>query len=220
MLNSTVSQCSTLAPPQEAPISAELMARHERLVRWVVRRQYLGELPFADAMAEGRIGLWRALAHYDPGRGTAFSSYAVPAIVHAVWEAVAADRKPAPCVSGFPAPVEPMDPGEWTCRGELRTAARALVEELPPRLRLVIVAHYGLGEVEAESFSAIGRALGITRQRVQQLHVEALLWLAHPAHSLASRRLLGLLSRAHYQRSLAQHYQRARSRRRLGRADR
>lgn len=32
---------------------------------------------FADALHEGRIGLWSALCHYDPKCGTAFSTYEV-----------------------------------------------------------------------------------------------------------------------------------------------
>jgi hypothetical protein len=74
-------------------ISGAQMARHERLVHWVVRRQWLGVLSFQDALHEGRIGLWSALCHYDPDRGTAFSSYAVPAIAHAVWRAVAMEAR-------------------------------------------------------------------------------------------------------------------------------
>ncbi len=220
MWGNTASQSTTVAPLQGAGISPALLARHEGLVRWVVRRQWLGSLAFADALHEGRIGLWQALQQYDPGRGTAFSSYAVPAISRAVWRAVAAHLQPAPAASYLPAPVELMDPDEWTHAGQLRAAIRGLVEELPPRLRLVIVAHYGLGDSEPESFTAIGRSLQVSRQRAQQLHVEALRWLAHPAHSLALRRLLGLLSRAHYRRALAQHYRWGRSRRRSGRAGR
>jgi RNA polymerase sigma factor (sigma-70 family) len=212
MWERTASQCTTLASPQGAGNSAEMMARHEGLVRWVVRRQWLGGLPFSEALHEGRIALWHALRHYDPARGTAFSSYAVPAIRHAVWQAVAAHHEPAPPASRLPAPVEVIDPDEWTHRGQLRAGTRALVEDLPPRLRLVIVAHYGLAEREPESFAAIGRTLQVSRQRAQQLHVEALLWLAHPAHSLALRRLLGLAGRADYQRALAHHYRSARSR--------
>ncbi len=84
----------------------------------------------------------------------------------------------------------------------------------------MIVAHYGLGETKPQSFAAIGHTLGVTRQRAHQLHVDALFWLAHPAHSLPLRRLLGLHTRAHYQRSLAHHYQTARSRRGGGRTGR
>src|SRR5207247_7147584 len=68
------------------------MAAHAGLVVWVVRGQWLGGLPFAEALQAGRIGLWRALMGYDPGRGVRFSSYAVPAIRRAVWAEVAAYR--------------------------------------------------------------------------------------------------------------------------------
>ena len=222
-MSSTAPQFNTIAPQQGGSISAELMARHEGLVRWVVRRQYLGELCFADALHEGRIGLWHALQGYDPSQGTAFSSYAVPAIARAVWSAVDRDRNERGqslsrvawaklLQSQTPLPAEVIDPDESLRLAETSAWLRSLVEQLPPRLRLVIVAHYGLGETEPQSYSAIGRTLGLTRQRAHQLHREALLYLAHPAHSLPLRRLLGLDSRVHYQRSLAHHYQRARSR--------
>lgn len=216
----TASQCTTVVSPKEARISPEMMARHEGLVRWVVRRQWLGGLSFTEALHEGRIGLWHALQHFDPARGTAFSSYAVPAITRAVWHAVATHRKPAQPATGISNPVEPIDPDQWLHRGQLCAQTRMLVDCLPPRLRLVIVAHYGLADTEPQSFAAIGRTLQVSRQRVQQLHVEAILWLAHPGHSLPLRGLLGLDSRAHYQRSLAHHYRKARSRRLKGRTDR
>lgn len=220
MLGTTTSQCSTLACPKEAQISAELLTRHEGLVRWVVRRQYLGDLSFADAMAEGRIGLWHALRRYDPSRGAAFSSYAVPAIAHAVWDAVAAGRVSAASGSYPPASAEPFDPDEFVHAGQVRAGIRALVDRLPSRLRLVVVAHYGLDGAEPESYGAIGRTLGVTRQRVQQLHVEALLWLAHPAHSISLRRLLDRASRAEYRRALAWVRQVRRRRRGSGRGRR
>ncbi len=71
------------------------MARYERLMHWVVRRQWLGKLSYVEALQAGRIGLWRALQGYDPQRGTAFSTYAVPAIARVVWRAVA-QAKPHP----------------------------------------------------------------------------------------------------------------------------
>lgn len=220
MLGKTAWQCTTSAPLGGAGTLAQELARHEGLVYWVVRRQWLGELPFVDALHEGRIGLWRALARYDPSRGTAFSSYAVPAIRHAVWSAVACHQPPArPTTRPWP-PVESFDPDQWVHAGQVRAGTRALVDRLPGRLRLVIVAHYGLGDEEPQSYAAIGRTLHLTRQRVQQLHVEALLWLAHPAHSLALRRLLEHNSRADYQRSLARAYRAARARRPGGRRGR
>ena len=82
-------ECSTSAVPRSEHDLAAQMATHERLVVWVVRRQWLGSLTFAEALQAGRIGLWQALCHYDPARGTQFSTYAVPAIAHRIWRAVA-----------------------------------------------------------------------------------------------------------------------------------
>jgi RNA polymerase sigma factor (sigma-70 family) len=62
----------------------QAIVRHERLVHWVARRQWMGGLPWADVLQVGRIGLWHALQHFDPGRGTAFSSYAIPAISRSI----------------------------------------------------------------------------------------------------------------------------------------
>ncbi len=65
-----------------------LMWRHERLVHAVVRKQWRGGWRYEEVVQEGRLGLWRAFLKYDPERGTAFSTYAWPAIVRQVWAAV------------------------------------------------------------------------------------------------------------------------------------
>ena len=47
----------------------ELLRKHAGLVRAVVQEQGMGGIDYADLIQEGRIGLWHALQHYDPGRG-------------------------------------------------------------------------------------------------------------------------------------------------------
>ena len=195
----------------------EQMATHERLVHWVVRRQWRGGLPFAEALHAGRIGLWQALCLDDPTRGIRFSSYAVPAIERAVWAAVGraareTARRADPAQPGASAA---RDPIETIHRAQVHAALRVAVGHLPPRLRAVIVAHYGLGAPEPQTFAAIGATLGVSRQRVHQLHVAALLWLAHPDHSRALRRLLDRQRRADYQDALARQRQRTRANRRV-----
>jgi RNA polymerase sigma factor (sigma-70 family) len=190
-------------------VEAEL-ARHEGLVQWVVRRQWLGSLPFQDALHEGRIGLWSALRHYDARRGTAFSTYAVPAIAHAVWRAVEVEKRlsESRCAQGsWPADTAEMESRDAT---QANAALRELTAQLPGRLQGIVVAHQGLDGHPAQTFAALGAVLGVSRQRVQQLHAQALLWLAHPQHSLALRRLLGRCSRRDYQRALAQQRRAAR----------
>lgn len=187
------------------------MAEHEGLVGWVVRRQWLRGLPFDDAVHEGRIGLWAAIRGYDPQRGTTFSTYAVPAIARAVWRAVAVTSR----LSSYPLlpdiPSLATDLSDEIHDAQVRSVLLDLVEHLPPRLREVIVAHYGLGQSLPQTFAAIGHTMGISRQRVHQLHTAAILWLAHPSHSLPLRRLLERNRRSDYHETLARHRKAARA---------
>jgi RNA polymerase sigma factor (sigma-70 family) len=190
------------------------LAAHEGLVRLVVRRQQRGGLPFVDALHEGRLGLWRALLGYDGQRGTCFSSYAVPAIERAVWRAVA---QAAPGVEADVAGVaEPSwweDPADEVHRAAVRAAIRALVAELPPGPRRIVVAHHGLDGGAPVSLAALGRQLGVSRQRVHAVYQAALVWLAQPERSRAVRTLVGRQTRTDYQRTLARSRRLARTRR-------
>lgn len=190
------------------------LAAHEGLVRLVVRRQQRGALSFADALHEGRLGLWRALLRYDQQRGTRFSSYAVPAIEHAVWRAVA---QAAPSVeadvAGVAGPSWWEDPADALHRAAVRAAVRALVAQLPPGPRRIVVAHHGLDGGAPVSLAALGRQLGVSRQRVHAVYQGALVWLAQPERSRAVRALVDCQTRTDYRRTLARSRRLARARR-------
>jgi len=179
----------------------QLMSRHEGLVVIVVRRQTLGQLSFAGALHAGRIGLWRAILGYDHQRGYAFSTYAYPAIARHIWQAV----KRAECAD-VPPRLWPSDPTTdetdpvMICEScQVRAALYELVGRLPERLQSVIIARYGLGGKSPTTYREIGVVLGLTGERVRQLHTEALVWLRHPGHSQGLRSLLGLHTLAEYE---------------------
>jgi len=180
------------------------LVAHEKLVRWVARRQWWGGLAWADLLQVGRIGLWHALQHFDPERGTAFSSYAVPAITRSIWRAVTlAQRTPPEELTPHP-PQEALDLEEHVERVISYELLHGLVAALPRRRwRALIVAHYGLDGRPAQTLSELARAWGVKPQRIFQLRTEALLWLGHPARSLALRQLLGRNTLADYQAYLA-----------------
>jgi RNA polymerase sigma factor (sigma-70 family) len=182
----------------------QALVEHERLVHWVVHQQWLGELSYSAAVQAGRLALWRAIQGYDPQRGVAFSSYAVPAIRRAVWRAVAEAQPPVRVQWWAWPPQATVEPETVVTSRLVAAGVRSLVAQLPERLRMVIVAHYGLAEAPPQTFAAIGQVLGVTRQRAHQLHAEALLWLAHPAYSLALRQLLERNTAADYRAFLAQ----------------
>ena len=233
-----MSECST-SPLGTGPVVAGLvqgqgrldgqLAEHEGLVHWVVGRQWLGELSYADALHEGRIGLWRALRGYDPGRGYAFSTYAVWAIQRSVWKAVAREnrRSRADEGPGWSGPraglalelAEPVpdrqvpDPLEALCSGEVRAELARLIGQLRGRGREILIAHYGLGRGQAATLGEIGRLLGVSRQRVGQLQQAALVFLAEPGRSLRLRELVGRDRRSDYRRALGRREKLARARR-------
>jgi RNA polymerase sigma factor (sigma-70 family) len=181
----------------------QTILQHEKLVGWVARRQWSGGLPYADLLQVGRIGLWHALQHFNPERGTAFSSYAIPAISRSIWRAVTlAQRTPPEELTPHP-PQEAPDLEEHVERVISYELLHRLVARLPRRWRAVIVAHYGLEGRPAQTLSELARAWGVKPQRIFQLRTEALLWLGHPARSLVLRQLLGRNTVADYRAYLA-----------------
>jgi RNA polymerase sigma factor (sigma-70 family) len=168
-------------------------------VHAVVRRQVLGELPYGEALHAGRVGLWRAILRFDPQRGYAFSTYAWPCIVHHIWRAVKM-HTPACETEQVPSYAEGQAQWQTVARTDPETvvAARAahdalhtLVTRLPERLQSIIVARYGLHGGQGSLYGQIGQRLGLSGERVRQLHSEALVWLRHPARTQHLRSLLG-----------------------------
>jgi RNA polymerase sigma factor (sigma-70 family) len=159
-----------------------LMAQNDDLVHWVIRHFLTRPLSYDEALQAGRIGLWQALLHFHPARGTAFSSYAVPAILRHIRREASRLRRfwqPRPALRW----AEPPDPVEQAERNGLRQAVHRWVGQLPQRQVLILRARYGLDGAPPQDQKTIATPLGVTRQRVQQLLQEALLRLALPIYS-------------------------------------
>jgi len=176
---------------------------HNGLIHAVVQRQYRWGIEYVDLIQEGRIGLWHAIMKYDLGRGYAFSTYAWKAIRNRVWLAVAWARK----THGW----QEDRANEDTLAGIIREwqheqVRQALEEELgciPKRLREVIELAYGLEGDPPQSLAAIGREMGLTRERIRQLRNEALTLLRLPVLSLRLRSLCEQEDRRAYRKTQA-----------------
>jgi len=180
-----------------------LLRQHAGLVHWVIRRDCCSDLPYGELLHEGQIALWHAILHYDPARGLAFSTYAVPAIRHRLWDVAAQSQQPQGYAVLAPAP----DPAELAAQAWQRQAVRAALRELlaclPERPYHVIVAAYGLDGQAPLSLAAIGRLYGISRERVRQIRNDTLVLLRLPALSGRLRLLCDQADRAAYQRAQA-----------------
>jgi RNA polymerase sigma factor (sigma-70 family) len=182
----------------------QLLRQHEGLVRQIVAHQQLCGLPFEEALQAGRIGLWRAIEGYDPQRGTRFSTYAYPAIIRQVWEAVrrkcAWERRQVPeellgAYFESKSPDERQE-AEWE---QVEASLRGMVAGLPERQADVIRRRYGLEGQARETLAEIGGEWHVSRQRVYQIEEAALVWLRQPAHSQELRNLLGRHSQGEYE---------------------
>jgi RNA polymerase sigma factor (sigma-70 family) len=193
-----------------------LLCQHEPLIHFIVRRQWPGQADYADLIQEGRIGLWLAILHFDPERGFTFSTFAGRAIRNRVWHAVSQAGK----AEGW---LEPQRAGDsltailasWQ-QEQLHQALQDELRCLPEGLRQVIELVFGLDGQLPLKMAAIGRQLGVTRERVRQLRNEALGLLRLPALSLCLRSLYERDSRAAY-RQARRLYDAGRRRRRASR---
>jgi RNA polymerase sigma factor (sigma-70 family) len=185
---------------------ARLVAAHEGLVHAVVRKQILGDLPFAEALQAGRIGLWHAILGFDPQRGVAFSTYAWTCIMHRVWREVKLAKrgqsqagKHLPLGEAACSMDEDGDPAHAWAALVVSSALWDLIARLPERLRIVVLARYELTGQPQVFYAQIGAGLGVSGERARQLHTEALIWLRQPAHSQQLRSLLDRHTLAEYE---------------------
>ena len=181
-----------------------LLLRHERLVHRVVRRQWIYTLPYAVAVQEGRRGLWHAILGFDPERGSRFSTYAYPAIMRSVWGAVKGEirriRREIPTeVLGLYFYENSPDPARLRDWEDVRQCLSALVKRLPKEQAQIIQMHYGLDGNVPHSQPEIANLFGVTKQRISQVEIAALVWLRQPAHSQELRSLLARHDQAQYE---------------------
>ena len=201
--NSHSNQSAKLACAQGGcPVCLEaLLLQHKRLIYVVVRRQYPGKSDYADLIQAGWIGLWQAILHFDPGRGSTFSTYAGRAIRNRIWQEVERGWKKAGWLEAARAR-EGLS--EIVSAWQEAQVHQALVEELaclPERLRQVIVLSYGLEGQAPMRLKEIGQQMGVSGERIRQLRNEALVLLRLPALSIRLRGLCEQDSRQAYQQA-------------------
>jgi len=178
-----------------------LLIQHKKLIYIVVHRQYPGKSDYADLIQAGWIGLWQAILHFDPGRGSTLSTYAGRAIRNRIWQEVERGWKKAGWLEAARAG-EGLS--EIVSAWQEAQVHQALVEELaclPERLRQVIVLSYGLEGQAPMRLKEIGQQMGVSGERIRQLRNEALVLLRLPALSIRLRGLCEQDSRQAYQQA-------------------
>jgi RNA polymerase sigma factor (sigma-70 family) len=181
-----------------------LLREHNGLVWLMVSQQWSGKAYYADLFQEGRIGLWQAILHFDPGRGVAFSSYACVVIRRQIWAAVRHSIK----AEGWLEYERAGDSLEallaaWQ-QEQIQQALGEALALLPEQLRQVIQLHYGMGGEAPHNLAEIGRAWGKSREWIRRLHNQALGLLRLPALSIRLWSICERAERANYRQALRQ----------------
>jgi RNA polymerase primary sigma factor len=85
---------------------------------------------------------------------------------------------------------EAVAPADVVSSAILRDLLREVLEDLPPREVRILQMRYGLVDGKTYTLEEVGQKLGVTRERIRQIEVQALGRLRHPAHARKLRDFL------------------------------
>jgi RNA polymerase sigma factor (sigma-70 family) len=177
-----------------------LVRAHSGLIHTLLQQVAHAGVPYAELVQAGRLALWRAALHFDPQRGVQFATYAGVAVERALWATVHAGWRASDLAEPVMAAPESGTPLSQLFA--VRSAVQAAVAQLPTRLQAVVRALYGLDGQEPCTQVALGRAWGVSGERIRQLHVQALVILRHPGLSADLYALCAPDGRAAYLQAL------------------
>lgn len=152
-----------------------------------IAKQYQGRgLSYADLIAEGNIGLMKALDKFDGERGYKVISYSVWWIRQTILEALA--KRNVTDGEDLPSDYEKQDTmdeeyldsemlgGEFVCElsaadkeRERDEAIKFLMEYLNQREKNIITKYFGLDGNKPKTLEEIGMEYGLTKERIRQI---------------------------------------------------
>jgi len=187
--SSQVKQIETLLVKANE-IKNRIIRANLRLVVSIAKRHVLsGPQTLFELISDGNVSLMQAVENFDYSRGNRFSTYASWAIMRNFARSVPKERyfldrfsTSYDSVLDLAASMRTYDPNEVNIT-ELRESIDAVLTQLSPRERTILIDHYGLdSEGERKTFDQLGRRLGLSKERVRQIEIRALRKLRRILH--------------------------------------
>jgi RNA polymerase sigma-B factor len=163
------------AAPHRSVDLEELGRRHQPLARRIARRYRFSSVPRDDLEPAAYVGLLKAIRRFDPDRGCAFSTFAVPTIVgevkrqcrEAIWTTPRA-------AAGAGAGREDSGYELGECRATIEEALLDLTEDERTALYLRFAEEQTFAQIAQELEISTGQAARLLRRSVSHLK-----WLAN-----------------------------------------
>ena len=147
-----------------------------------IARKHLPGGPQAlfELISDGNVSLMRAVEKFDYARGFKFSTYASWAVMKNFARSVPRERyrmgrfqTGQEAALDVAAGLSAYDPNQVSLP-EIRESLNAVLANLSPRERSILVGHYGLNDKgPAFTLEELGRRLGISKERVRQIEIQA-----------------------------------------------
>jgi len=162
-------------------VKNQIIRANLRLVVSIAKKHVGGPQTLFELISDGNVSLMRAVEKFDYARGFRFSTYASWAIMRNYARSVPKERYQLDRfatgqdeILDIAASLQSYDPSEMYLP-ELRESIDAVLAQLAPRERTILISHYGLDETQqARTLEQLSHRLGISKERVRQIEIRAL----------------------------------------------
>ncbi len=152
-----------------------------RLVVSIAKKHVGGAQTLFELISDGNVSLMRAVEKFDYSRGFRFSTYASWAIMRNYARSVSKERYQLDHfatghdeVLDIAASLRTYDPNELNMN-ELRESIEVVLAQLSSVERMIVTDHFGLdAQAPPKTLEVLGRELGISKERVRQIEIQAI----------------------------------------------
>jgi RNA polymerase sigma factor (sigma-70 family) len=152
-----------------------------RLVVSIAKKHVGGAQTLFELISDGNVSLMRAVEKFDYSRGFRFSTYASWAIMRNYARSVPKERYQLDHfatghdeVLDIAASLRTYDPNELNM-SELRESIEVVLAQLSSVERMIVTDHFGLdAQTPPKTLEVLGRELGISKERVRQIEIQAI----------------------------------------------